>query len=759
MRAKWWLVALVLLLLIAPSVGRWLYFFEGRYQPGPVPRPDLSAIRAPTPEFRSFNDQLMVSAPGVVLVDRAHDNRFDMAELSVLQVRLTARRQRLEPVVTSEDLAEQLREARALIIISPGKGWTFSEIQQVQEFVDKGGRLLLVTDPTRFEVILDEFGEYVGLDHDVTHLNDLAARFGLVFQADYLYNTVENEGNFRNIRLTNLAEHELTRGVNEVVFYATHSIRSVEPPLIAAGGETRSSSNEQAGDLGVAVLTTSGQVLALGDLTFMTEPYRAAYDNDRLVAHIADWLSRAPRQYELDDFPFFFGEQVDLVYAGDPALNSELLASSSTLQDLFAQVGKDLEIRDAEQPTQDTLFLGLYESAGAVQPYLAAAQVTLGMTSTVRTQEPEAAQTPFPGGPSASGSAPAVTATPSLAIAPPVQEEAAITVTMEATPVARDRLQIAAMGEVVLTGTSLLLLHTTGERQVLVVLADTEAGLQKAVERLREGDLENCLLHPAETPAEPILALCPTEVPSGDGGGGWIKPERQPPSPIATPRPVPSPAPITPTIEPETQSGILIIAMDRGEGRYDSLTGADEFASILKDRYQVKMWSLAQEGLPSEDELDGYDLIVWAAGDFEDPFGETENDLLLSWALQGKPAIISGAYVGDADSQAVQRDIQLRDATHPMAKGFEAGEIIDFVAAPSGIEYETNRFNEISRRQGTVVWVRGPRSEATGTPSVFVMTGEAGTLRMVFIGFPIYLLPEDARTQLVSNAVEWLLTP
>ncbi len=138
--------------------------------------------------------------------------------------------------------------------------------------------------------------------------------------------------------------------------------------------------------------------------------------------------------------------------------------------------------------------------------------------------------------------------------------------------------------------------------------------------------------------------------------------------------------------------------MDRGKGRYDSLTGADEFATILKDRYQVEVWSLAQEGLPDEDDLDGYDLMVWAAGDFADPFGEAENDLLLSWALQRKPAIVSGAYVGDADSQAVQRDIQLHEATHPIAKGFEAGEIIDFVSAPCGLEYESNRFIEFSRR-------------------------------------------------------------
>ncbi|MGQ9600082.1 MAG: hypothetical protein ACUVWZ_11780 [Anaerolineae bacterium] len=754
MRAKWWLVLLAFILLISPVLGRWLYFFEGRYQPGPVPRPELAAIQAPTSELKMYRDHLTVSKPGLVLVDRAHENRFEMAELNVLQVRLTARGQRLEPVVTAEDLADQLREATALIIISPGKDWTFHEIQQVQDFVDKGGRLLLITDPTRFEIIYDEFGDYVGLDHDVTHINDLANRFGLVFQADYLYNTVENEGNFRNIRLTNLAEHELTEGVSQVVFYAAHSIRSVEPPLIAAGGETRSSSSEQAEAPGVAVLAADGQVLALGDLTFMTEPYHAVHDNDRLVAHLADWLSSAQRRYGLEDFPFFFSDQVDLVYAGDPVLDSELLAGSSTLQALFSTTGKELNIREAEQQTRDTLFLGLYESAHEVQPYLTAAQITLWMTPT------EAVQAPPP----ASSLEVMMTPPVSLAIALPLSEGAGITTTAEVTA-ARNRLQIGSVGEMVWTGTSLFLLHTTDERQVLVVLADTEAGLQKAIDRLSEGDVKDCFLYPAGTPANPVIALCPTgEVISREEDGGWPKPEPQLPPSIPTPRPTAAPPPVTHTVEPpvpgeEPEGSILILAMDKDRGRYDNLTGAEEFAAILKERYLVRVWSLTSDGLPNRDDLDGYDLVIWTAGDFENPFGEAENNLLLTWALQNKSAIVSGAYVGDADVQAVERDIQVKDATHPMAKGFQRQEVIDFVSAPSGIEYETARFNEISEERGTVVFVRGPGSEETGAPSVFVLTGESGTLQIVFIGFPIYLLPEEARTRLVSETVDWLLAP
>ncbi len=95
----------------------------------------------------------------------------------------------------------------------------------VREFVAKGGRLLLVADPTRFVVEWDEY-DYLVFDYDAPHMNTLSTEFGLIFQADYLYNTVENEGNFRNIGLTQFGDDALVAGLERVVFYAAHSIET-----------------------------------------------------------------------------------------------------------------------------------------------------------------------------------------------------------------------------------------------------------------------------------------------------------------------------------------------------------------------------------------------------------------------------------------------------------------------------------------------------------------------------------------------------
>lgn len=771
---------LALILLALPLVARRLYYHEGVYRPGEVPRPDLSTIKAQAPELPSFRDRFIAAEPGTILVDQAHDNRFTLAELNLLQARLTARGQRLEAVQEADELAAQLRYARALVVISPGQDWTPDEIGQVQEFVDKGGRLLLVTDPTRFSVEYDESDTPI-LDYDAPHINDLAARFGLVFQSDYLYNTAVNEGNFRNILLTDFVPHELTQGLSQVVFYATHSIISEERALITAGGETRSSSSERADTLAVAVLAGDGAVLALGDLTFMTEPYNTIYDNDRLIANVADFLSGAQRRYELADFPLFFADQVNLVYSGDPLLDSDLLPGSSDLQTLFADVGKTLLVRAQEDRSHDTLFLGLYQEAGEVEPYLTAAEVTLLITPTQAAEEKEQAQatltptlrlTVTPSPPITTPLTTTPEPTPTLAFTATPMATPEIIATAEVSPAARNRIEIGSLGQMVPTGTALLLLQTAGERHVLVILADTQTGLLSTIRRLTDGDLQDCLLQETETPTATVVALCPTgEVAAGEGQGGWAEPEAQPAPPdipaqppALTTAPPPTgtvevtPPPPTPTPVGKPQGHILVIALDKGKGRYDNLTDAGDYADILGSGYKVTVWSEAEKGVPATRDLLSYDLVIWAAGDYEDPLDEEENQALFTILLSEVPVIVSGAFVSDSPTRSVQRDIQVNDANHPLAKGFKAGEVIPFVPAPSGQEYETNVVKDKERPGIAIPFVRGPDSQDAGTAAISAVADEMSKMRLVLIGFPIYLLPEEAKTRLVLNAAAWLIS-
>jgi hypothetical protein len=518
------------------------------------------------------------------------------------------------------------------------------------------------------------------------------------------------------------------------------------------------------------VLAANGDVLALGDSTFMMEPYSYSHDNDQFVANIANWLSGAQRRYRVTDFPFFFGRQTQLIYAGGPRLDDELVRVGSKLQNLFASADKELLITEAEDQSADALFVGLYEEADAVASYLADAGVTVSITSTTTleesqslplTQSPAGTASDSPGSAtSALTASPAPTRTAKPVLSPPLQRTS--TPPSETSAPTDNWLHVESLGEVSLPGTALLLLDADSERYVMVVLADTQANLNSAIERLGTGNLEGCLLEEG-TGERSTVVLCSTAGAAEPGEPG----ERRPPTPLpALPGPsITSTVPaITTTVEPEELDGdsrgrVLIIALDDGQGAYEGLTSTDEYVVVLNDDFDLTVWSKAADGPPSASEVLEYDLVIWTAGDFLDAFGGDERQLLFVLMLRGVPVIISGAYVGDTNNESVQRDLQVQDSSHPLARGFDVNEIIDFVPSPSGADYEIDVLGSPESDDGTVVFARGPGSEDPGAPAIVVVEDEFTGMKSVTIGLPLYLLPEGARRDLVLNAATWMLEP
>jgi hypothetical protein len=146
-------------------------------------------------------------------------------------------------------------------------------------------------------------------------------------------------------------------------------------------------------------------------------------------------------------------------------------------------------------------------------------------------------------------------------------------------------------------------------------------------------------------------------------------------------------------------------------------------------------------------------------GDYEEGLRIEASDLLFNLMFEGVPVILSGAYISDSTSELVQQDIQVNDASHPLAWGFEAGEVIEFVMPPSGSEYEMAVLDDWTEEDGDIVFVRGPNSEASEVPSVVVIVDEFSDFRLVYVCFPVYLLPQDDKVQFVENAASWLLAP
>jgi hypothetical protein len=495
---------LSLVLLALPIAFRLASFYVGRFPEREVNRPQLDQIEVPTPPAAQYADETVSPGEGVVVVDMAHENRVEMAELNVLAGRLAARGHQLVEW-TDGDPEEMLLEASALIVAVPLESYDAEEVAAVQEFVAGGGRVLLIGDPTRYNYLVDEWDWITGVDSDAGYLNSLSAPFGITFVDDYLYNVSDNEGNYRNIRLTDWSEGTLTEGLDSVVFYAAHSLAVAdEGALILADEDTWSSATDRAGGLVVAAQTMKGQVLALGDLTFMTEPYHTVHDNNRLIASIADFLTGAERTYDLFDFPLSFGAKVAFVYTNDPELGPAQLQLVDDYERIFEEHDRVLVLADAPDTRADTIFAGIYSQAGPITATLSELGVTLVYTPALETEEAEEADET---GASAETEVEGEETAEEAGETEEPEEEGP-----ELEP--EGRVLVEGLGNYDMSGIGLVAYRGGDEQKLLVVLAASQEGLANVLGRLPDRDFDDCVQ--AET-----ITLCPTGVLSEEIEPSW----------------------------------------------------------------------------------------------------------------------------------------------------------------------------------------------------------------------------------------------
>ena len=299
-------IAIVLIGIIIVVLGRGFFYYSGFYQAPPSEMPNYEHIAVPAAPSTEFSD-VYEEEEGIILIDLAHDNAFDNEELNVLILRLVSRgltvrflsaeddlkRELLgkveeeeplgeeeeeeleeEPLGEEEELEEELPGADAFIVVSPQSEFSKEEGETIDEFISNGGKLLLIADPTRS-----------------SQINSLSLQFGLIFEPDYLYNMKENDTNYRNIFVTEFKETEITKNIEKIALYTTGSISSADSGIAFTDQNTFSSLIETRKRLSPIALAQESKVLAIYDLTFITEPYNGILDNNQLIANIADWLA------------------------------------------------------------------------------------------------------------------------------------------------------------------------------------------------------------------------------------------------------------------------------------------------------------------------------------------------------------------------------------------------------------------------------------------------------------------------------------
>ena len=743
-------VLLFVALLVLPTLLRAGYYYRRYYVPRSVPRPNHSAVDVPTVAVAAFADQDVRESKGRLVIDRAHDNTVDDADLNVLLARLTTRGMEAISVTPNDHLPGALRNATALVVIAPHAPFYLWEIKAVDRFVEQGGRVLLVADPSRYSwrTEYDEsYGEYTVPNSDVAAINSLASHFGLAFADDYIYNMAEHAGNYQYVILKDFAPDPLTAGLNKVIFYAAHSIATGEKTLIVSSERTTSSLSEQTGGLATMSLGRGGRVLAVSDFTFMTEPYNTSADNNRLIANLADFLAGAERTYSLTDFPFFFGDEAVMVplvgEPGEAVLSAELIDQSYILESTFESAGKTLYVQASPKSGRDTIFVGLYEDV-EFSPEASEILASQGISFTLETVERQRA-TPT--------ATPRYTPTPVESTAEPPTSTPEFTPTPTPTeePL-RDWVYVSRMGQVDAKEIALIYQNEEAGGQVVMVLAFTKEGLNTAIQRLIFGDFTHCLLDQDLNgdPAVISLALCPTD----------YEPSEEGPTPTPVVSPVEPPTPtLTPT--PMAEGGILIVSDDDGTGVYESWTSAYDFWDFAVEAgYPATVWSTSWDGEVTLEQMQSYDAVIWCTGDYqEEGVTPAEDDLLsiAGYLASGGRMILTGAFIGSPEESesGLLMDIQVVQADHSLAAGFEVDQIITLERFTAGEDYSPYLLDAADSE--TIVFSRGPASEFAGEALVTVDVDEFTDSRTILIGFPTFLMPWEEKHQLGTNVVLWLM--
>lgn len=373
MNRKWiWFALLVFLL---PIAARALWFFPGYYNRGSeVPMPDYTGGDLPAAPIQTPGPQnAMSQVGGVVLFDIQHSNMFQQSEIQSLTEALNTRGARVEFDMDYGMLEARLRYASAYVIIAPNAYFSSDEIRILTAFVERGGRLAIFTDATRGMLMYDYNTGSETLFADSNAVNPLLASFGITVNNDYLYNLLENEGNFRNVYFDQFGKDELSINLKQVALYGTHSVKTSSGTLLLMSGEQTFSSLTDAHNAleGGAALSADGSVLVFGDFTFLNAPYNNVADNAVLIGNIADFLLGGTRVQTLSNYPFLFsGKTVQVFPTSEVQMTAEMVAALAQMQSNLSYLNVGLKMVEDGPARGDKLILGTFVQSDDLDPYI-----------------------------------------------------------------------------------------------------------------------------------------------------------------------------------------------------------------------------------------------------------------------------------------------------------------------------------------------------------------------------------------------------
>ena len=507
MKKSYLLIALVCLCL--PILARGLWFYQGIYlRIPPAQAPDYEEFTIPVPALSTpvAIEALAEVQQTIVLFDQSHSNSYSLPEVDPLTNAIMTLGGDVRSLEAGDDFEQELKLANALVLIAPTADYSEKHIQLISDFVQRGGRLLVVADPTRTS---QEY--YSSVENSVLYINHVLEPYNLTFQTDYIYSISHNEGNFRNVYVQPDEKTDLTVDVATAVFYGAHTIMGQQITVLKGDETTLSSSTDLGGHLSVAALALNQRVLALGDMAFITAPFNQVEDNFPLVVNIARFLVGSPRTRTLADFPNLFTRPVVVLKDADFDFSQDLLAELADLQLNYSEQGITFGMAEAPQSGSDLLVMGLYPPSADLQPYTDAMGIN------------------FNGSP----------ALPTPTLMPETQLQSNQTAGVTPTPLPTTRsssgkyYSLPGFGQVPMRGFSFILFSQTEERNTLILLAESQDDLLDLLKMVNNGSLLGCMLQdqvavcpggfvsqpPAQEEVESSPTPEPTLMPESEGAG------------------------------------------------------------------------------------------------------------------------------------------------------------------------------------------------------------------------------------------------
>ncbi len=358
-------ILIALACLILPGLLTSAWYYSGFPKTNSPEMPAFESIEIPRPPLSTAIPLKMPpSNPKAnILVDMSHGNLISLSEIDPLIRAIESLGGSIGITTMEYDLKASLKKTNAFVTLAPLQSFTPEDIASITSFVERGGILVVASDPTRNTMVSDILPTGMALG-GVDIANMLLEPFDTSITDDYLYDLVSNEGNYRNVIFNDFDRHQLTQNINKLVIYGGHSVNSHEYPLASSSKSTYSSTTDMPGDFSPFALVKHGKgsVLAMGDLSLLTSQYALSADNQVFINNLAAFVTENERTRTLEDFPVLFDSNVTLIPGSKMDISSDLISIISKLEKtIFKQSGELSISNNGTNQYGNRIYLTTYE--------------------------------------------------------------------------------------------------------------------------------------------------------------------------------------------------------------------------------------------------------------------------------------------------------------------------------------------------------------------------------------------------------------